>query len=105
MNSALEAIVRNGQYIMPKAAKPSITGRPSPAPTFNRNGSHMEYYVEWNCPNCDETNYYGPNLTMIKHKGQPVVMLGEGEQTSLECEYCDTRVYTGELELLTEDDM
>jgi hypothetical protein len=28
----MELIIRKGEYIMPRAAKPTITGRPKPAP-------------------------------------------------------------------------
>jgi predicted RNA-binding Zn-ribbon protein involved in translation (DUF1610 family) len=65
----------------------------------------MDYYIQWECPSCDATNYYGLCRTMIEHKGEPVIMLGEGEQTSFECEHCGKEMYTGELEQLTEDEI
>lgn len=65
----------------------------------------MDYYILLNCANCAEEIYYGLCRTYIEHNGHPVVTVGEGEQQSFECDKCGKKTYTGELEIISEDDI
>lgn len=65
----------------------------------------MDYYIEWECPSCDETNYSGINRTLIEHNGLPVIPIGIGEQESYECEHCGKTMYTGEMLVFDENEI
>lgn len=59
----------------------------------------MDYYIQWECPHCDETNYYGLCRTLLEHNGKPCITLTGGDQESYECESCGKTFYTGDTEL------
>lgn len=65
----------------------------------------MDYYIEWDCPNCDETNYYGVIRTYLEHKGLPAVSLTMGAQQSYTCEHCGKTCYSGDFDLIPEDEL
>lgn len=65
----------------------------------------MDYYIQWTCPGCDEENFYGLCRTYLSHNDKPCVSLGEGQQESFDCAHCEETFYTGELELLSEDEI
>lgn len=63
----------------------------------------LAYYLTYECPNCDETNFLGVNLSFLTHKGLPVIPFDDGAQQFFTCSECQTESYTGDLELMTDD--
>lgn len=65
----------------------------------------MDYYIVITCANCDDEIYHGICRTFLEHNGLPVVSVVEGEQSSYYCDNCEKTTYTGELEVLSEDEI
>lgn len=65
----------------------------------------MRYYVLWDCPECGEEVYDGPNGTTLEHGGLPVFSAITVEQERVTCqnEECGVTFYSGELDLETDD--
>lgn len=65
----------------------------------------MDYYIAWECPSCDELNYYGICRTLLEHNGLPAISLTAADQEKFTCEHCGKSAYTGDTELWSEDDI
>lgn len=65
----------------------------------------MRFYLTAQCANCDEDIVYGPCMTLIEHEGLPAIPFDMASQTSFECEACGQSSYTGDFELLSEDEI
>jgi hypothetical protein len=63
----------------------------------------MDFYQSIMCPNCDEEAYYGICRTYSEYEGLPVV--SPIEQESFEWQSCHKKIYIGELDVLSEDDV
>jgi len=63
---------------------------------------YMDYYIEWDCPECDETNYAGVNRTYLKHRGLPAISYDDSACQSFTCSECSVTSFTGDLELTTD---
>lgn len=63
----------------------------------------VDYYLEWDCPSCDETNYYGICRTSLEHNGLPTIPFDVGACESYVCGKCGEGSYTGDLELMTDE--
>jgi hypothetical protein len=62
--------------------------------------SDGRFYLVVNCPRCDDEVFIGPVLTMVEHRGLPVVPADMATQEHLECDECGLEFYTpGEFEL------
>lgn len=65
----------------------------------------MYFYPTLNCAECDNEIYWGPCVTLIEtDDGLPVIPLDIGAQ-QITCPDCGTNNYTGDVEILTEDDL
>lgn len=66
----------------------------------------LAYYIQWDCPNeeCEETNYLGVNLSFITHGGLPVILYDDGACQAYTCTHCGRESYTGDLELMSDDE-
>lgn len=65
----------------------------------------MKFYVQLECPECDETVYWGLCLTLIEHNGYPVVAYDTAAQEQFFCDNCSTTFYSGDFELLSADEV
>lgn len=63
---------------------------------------YVDYYIEWDCPSCDETNYAGINRSFLTHKGLPVIPFDDGACQNFSCSECGMTCYSGDLELMTD---
>lgn len=67
----------------------------------------MDYYLVWDCPTCDATNYEGINRTYLTHPDNrlPVIPMDVATALSLTCSDpdCGAECYTpGDFELMTD---
>lgn len=60
----------------------------------------MEYYKQWDCPECDHENYQRC-LNMSEYKGKPVFDYMMFEQEFITCEECDHQFGTGDIEIIS----
>lgn len=65
----------------------------------------MDFYLTAECPNCDETIYYGLCVTADEHNGRPAIPFDMAVQTAFYCDSCGEKSYTGDFDLLTEDEI
>jgi len=63
----------------------------------------MGFYLSADCPDCGEEMFYGLCITTLEHDGRPVIQYDIAAQTTFTCEECGTNSYTGDFDLLTED--
>lgn len=61
------------------------------------------FYLVAQCPKCDEEIVYGQCVTFMEHQGLPLIPYDLAAQTVFECDHCGARAYSGDFELLTED--
>lgn len=57
------------------------------------------------CRECDEEFTWGPVVTTIEEDGLPVIPFNMAAQTAFTCTHCKARNFTGDFELLTEDEI
>lgn len=59
----------------------------------------MEYYLHYECPNCEE-DVYERCLNTIEHNGIPVIDLDDNSQTCMTCHKCDCDFGTGDIDVI-----
>lgn len=62
-----------------------------------------EYYCGFQCPECDHITL--SKCAYIGEEDLPVVMWNSGECSEFECEECGAKFYTGDFDLLSEDEI
>lgn len=63
---------------------------------------YMDYYVEWDCPSCEETNYAGVRRTYLRHRGKAVIPFDDGACENYTCSECGASSYSGDLDLFSD---
>lgn len=63
------------------------------------------FYLTAECANCDEEIAQGPCMTLNEHGGLPAIPFDMAAQSTFYCPACQTSSYTGDFELLSEDDV
>lgn len=59
----------------------------------------LAYYVMAECPECDSDVFYGICVSMLTHRGFPVVTYDVAVQTSFTCDECGCEFGTEDFEL------
>lgn len=59
----------------------------------------LSFYVLIDCPDCDFEIPYGPCVTLLEHKGLPLIPADIGALVSISCDECGAEIHTGELEV------
>jgi hypothetical protein len=60
--------------------------------------SDSRFYLKIECPRCDADVFLGPCMTLIAHRGLPVVPADTASQATLDCDECGLEFFTGDLE-------
>jgi len=64
----------------------------------------MKIYITMECPDCDETIRKGL-ITLCEYGGIPEVSWDTASCSSFTCNKCDKTFYTGDFEVLSEDEI
>jgi len=62
----------------------------------------MEYYTQWDCPQCGHENY-SLGLNGCEHNGRPVFDVQMFSQEFTTCDKCGNQFGTGDIEIFSED--
>ncbi len=59
----------------------------------------LNFYFVLNCPKCDEEVHYGVCITLLEHRGLPVIPIDMAGQSQVDCEACGAQIFVGELDM------
>lgn len=62
----------------------------------------LAYYLLLQCEHCDAEIHYGVCVTMLEHRGLPVIPADNGAQTRFDCDECGASNYVGDLDVFVE---